>query len=497
MKTQIKIFLIVSSFPIFLNFIVLQLEKLPPENYKSSYIYDSNKSPHKSYINSQYQNIFFTHLEMGTPIQKIPLLLKTEVSSFIVTSINSIENSTSYKYRDTYDFTEFFFKKNNYNFYNESKSNSFILNNCDYGRFYEADEQCNANDTFFFYVDKNLKNKTKAEKLYFELMRNVEDNITGEIGLNLYDKNKRSFNSFLNILKTRNIIDNYNWYFDFDKWDNNIGRVIIGALPHENYPDYFIGDDLMYAKVYATSFIYYWKMRFNKIYVKTHNDNIIYFNDTVIEFKFDSNVILGTYEYENYVLSVLNEYLNQKKCFRDNITDYKLYSNILSFYYCKNDYNIKKELYDLLPTIYLYSNEFNYTFEINNDDLLRINNDYIYYQVLFGNQINKVWCLGKILSLKYKFVFNPEEKQIGFYTKYYRNNNGKKNNENLNNKNEYDYMYIIKICLIILCGLLLVFLGVVFGKTLYGIKRKKRANELIDDNYEYEPSLDQNNGINY
>jgi hypothetical protein len=491
MKTQKQLFLILISFlPIFLNYIVLPLEKLPQENYKSSY--DKEKEPHKTFINNQYQSIFFTYLEMGTPSQTVPLLLKTEVSSYIITSINSIKNSTSYKYRDTYNFTESFFNKNNHKFYNESKSNSFILNDCDYGRFYEADEQCNANETFLFYRDINYKNITKEEKLYFELMRNVEDNITGEIGLNLYDKNKRSFNSFLNIVKTRNLIDNYNWYFDFNRWDSNKGRVIIGARPHENYPENYIEDDLMYAKVYATSFIFYWKMRFNQIYIKTQNDDIINFNDTVIEFKFDSDVIIGTYEYENYLLSILNKYLNQQKCFNDNITDYKIYSNKLSFYYCKNDGNIKKELYTLLPTIYLYSHEFNYTFEIKTDDILKINNGYIYYLVLFGSKNNNVWYLGKPMSLKYKFIFNPEEKQIGFYKNYYN----KKNDENTNNKNGNDYTLVIKVCVIIACCLLLIFLGVVFGKILFGIKRKKRANELLDDNYEYETAVEENKGIN-
>ena len=52
---------------------------------------------------------------------------------------------------------------------------------------------------------ENSEYKTKVEKLYFELMRNVEDNITGEIGLNYYDRNRRSFNSFLEILKSSKI----------------------------------------------------------------------------------------------------------------------------------------------------------------------------------------------------------------------------------------------------------------------------------------------------
>ena len=280
------------------NYIVLPIKILPKENYRYSYEINSPKD----IINNEYLSTFFTELEMGNPAQKVPLLLKTEVSSYIITSINSIENSTNYKYVTTFNLSKSFFSIDNYTFYDEKKSNSFILNNCDYGRFYEAEEQCNSNETFYFYQDINdLKNKTKAEKLYFELMRNVEDNITGEIGLNYYDRNKRSFNSFLEILKSRGLIQKYVWFFDIESYGGNEGRIVIGSLPHEVYPDNYVSDDLIYENSGSNySFVMYWKMQFNKVYIKLNNNNF-YFNDTTIEFKFDSKVIIATNEYELYI----------------------------------------------------------------------------------------------------------------------------------------------------------------------------------------------------
>ena len=38
--------------------------------------------------------------------------------------------------------------------------------------------------------------------------------------------------------------------------------------------------------------------------------------------------------------------------------------------------------------------------------------------------------------------------------------------------------------IVIIISIILVILGIIIGKILYGISRKKRANELID-NYEY------------
>jgi hypothetical protein len=425
---------------------------------------------------------------MGNPIQKVPLLLKPEFSSYIITSINSLENSTSYKYVTTFNLSKSFFSINNYTFYDEKKSNSFILNNCDYGRFYEAVEQCNSNETFFFYQDINLKNKTKAEKLYFELMRNVEDNITGEIGLNYYDRNRRSFNSFLEILKTRGLIQKYVWFFDIESYGGKEGRIVIGSLPHEVYPDNYVSDDLIYENSGSNySFVMYWKMQFNKVYIKLNNNNF-YFNDTTIEFKFDSNVIIATSEYELYISKILEKYLTTGNCFNDSINDIKFYSNKYRFYYCKNNNDIKKELNELLPKLHFYSNRINYTFEIGNEELLKIENDYIYYKVLFNEKNSKTWYLGKPISLKYKFVFNPESKLIGFYRNYY----SKESDNKPQSSNNLEV--VIKIFIIILLSILLVLLGIKIGKMLYGMKRKKRANELIDE-ADYNSDVN-NNDVN-
>ena len=484
-----KAFLIIIQLTFNYCIIVLPLNILPNENYRLSYEINSPQD----IIKREYKSYFFTSLEMGTPIQNIPLILKTEASSFMVTSINSLESS-SYQYRDVFNFSESFFKNNKYDFFNESKSNSFILNKCDYPIFYEADLVCSSNETFLFYQDINLKNKTQKEKVYFELMRNIEDNITGEIGLNIYDINRRSFNSFLNIIKTNQLIDNYNWFFDLSSGDSGKGKIIIGSLPHEVYPENYHSDDLNYGQVNSQSFVNYWRMEFNKIYIKTNNNNndILYFNDTTIEFKFDSNVIIGGYEYENYILNIFDKYFKEQKCFNDTILAYQYYTNKLKFYYCKKDDNVKKELLALLPDIYFYSYEFNYTLEIKKEDLFIIKNDFIIYKILFSPN-NKVWYLGKPITLKYTFIFNPETKKIGFYTKYYNKKEEDKNNSSDTNNNSFFDNIFIKIIVVIILCIILVVLGVVIGKFIFGIKRKKRANELVDDDYDYRLDDENNN----
>ena len=242
--------------------IVLPIFTLPLENYKN---YNTKKTTPELVMNSFYQSQFYTIIQIGHPPQKIPLLIKIEPNLLVITSINSNSSSTSYKYVDTFNFSQSFFEKNNFSYYDENKSNSFKLNKCDYGKFYEAEEICDCNETFLFLKYDNISKFLKTEKFYFNLARNVEDNITGEIGLNLYDKNKRSFNSFLNELKRNKLIDKYDWYFDYNSKNNEM-KLIIGTFPHEIQPLIYSENDLMFSKVTSNNYMIYWKIRFTKIF---------------------------------------------------------------------------------------------------------------------------------------------------------------------------------------------------------------------------------------
>ena len=174
----------------------------------------------------------------------------------------------------------------------------------------------------------------------------------------------------------------------------------------------------MYTKIEMDNYLIYWRMKFNKIFAKNSDifASLKYFNDTIVEFKFDIDAIIGTDEYFNYLFKILDDFFKNKKCFNDSIIDFKSQTDKLIFIYCKNEKYILNQLNDsLLPIIFLYSIDLNYTFEINSDDLLLIKDEYIYLKILFSAKGNKIWRLGKIFSLKYQFIFNPESKQIGFY----------------------------------------------------------------------------------
>ena len=88
--------------------------------------------------------------------------------------------------------------------------------------------------------------------------------------------------------------------------------------------------------------------------------------------------------------------------------------------------------------------------------------------------------------MKYTFVFNPDSNEIGFYRKYKDISEERKDNFVLKN--------FLKVGILIILSFGLIIFGIIIGKKIYGINRKARANELID-NYEYY-SNDINKDIN-
>ena len=118
------------------------------------------------------------------------------------------------------------------------------------------------------------------------------------------------------------------------------------------------------------------------------------------------------------------------------------------------------------------------------NDILKKVDDYIYIKILF-QRYGGNWVLGKPFLLKYDFMLNPDIKEIGFYS-------GVNKDKSKKSKKLVLILVIIGLCAI--CGVL----GVLLGKKIYGLKRKKRANEMLDDDYEYfsenqEKKEDENN----
>jgi len=402
------------------SYIVLPLKLLPKENYKS----DNELNSPKDIMTREFFSTFYTEFEIGTPVQKIPMLVKQKQNDYVVTSANPMSNPTrDYSKRDVYNFSPNFLEK--YKFYNELESTSISSATCKKRKPYDddieeplAEQMCDSTEEIILYDNVNL-NKVTEKNFHFDLVRNIKDNVPGIIGLALTDEYHQV--SFLNTLKNNKLINNNYWFFETEKWDSETGKVIFGAFPHEVYEDKYALEDYAYTKNEGSS-NFYWEIAFDSI---TTGDQ--QFSGESVELNLESNLNIGGKEYNKYFSSKIEGLVNDKVCFSDTFKGYDEYNEFFSdytFYYCKNDEDTKAKLDEFLKTISFYSKALNYYFELSKEQLLKENGDYIYINIVFANHIDR-WKLGKQIALKYKFVFNPETKVIGFYNK----TNGDKKDE--------------------------------------------------------------------
>ena len=466
--------------------LVLPIETLSEDNF----VFGTNMSSHQIIMKKSLFKSLYTIIEIGTPIQKIPLFINSEGFQFEITSITNKKYNITNQYKLTYNLTSIFKK---YEFFNENKSSTFKTEGCvkDNNMLSDHLEDCFSNDIVFLYNDINMENKIDYKNFYFNMVTNKEENITGVLGLGLFDKSKNLDKSLMKLLKEKKIINNYNWYFSFNSWNDTNGKLIIGSLPHEDFPNMYSEKDLLYSYMpldYFSTFKIY-KIEFDNIYTSPNNSS---FNIKIFarnaHLAFDTNIIIGPSEFEEELNSkFLQEFIMKGKCFKDKFKQALHYYTDLNFYYC--DISLKGTLYEILPSIKFFSKDFNYTFELTKDELFKIEGNYIYIQVLFNYIRQTSWIIGRSLTLKYPFVFNSDNNKIGFYRglrKPISNDSDSKNN---------NLKIIILVVAIVVFSFLLVFLGIFIGKKLYGIHRKKRANEL-NENYEYIVDDKGNNAIN-
>ena len=484
MVSKLFLFLLMKQILYINNYIVLPIYTLNKENYISTYKLNSLQD----IMATEYCSSIFTELEIGTPSQKIPLLVKMKTNDYVITSINPMSKNGSdyYKNKTVYNFSANFLK--NYNYFNENKSLTYSSRNCEdrrrkYRYDYEfpvAEETCSSYDSFHFYENIKMEKTTEENNLYFDLVRNIIDNITGVIGLSTLGDSRAS-SSFLNVLKKNNITENFYWFFDFDSPKSDRGKLVIGTtldiIDKKNYGNKI----LQHIPGQGNNF---WHLTFNRVYIENSSEPI-YLSTCNSDLSFDTNIIAAPYEYREYFKVIMKDLYDKGKCFNDTFDGCKEFYSVGGFWifaYCKNEKEVKEELNKIIKPIYFFSSDLNYTFEININDILKEKEDYIFLRILF-QRYGGDWILGRPFSLKYKFMLNPDLKEIAFYSQ---------NKEKYIKKKEIINQKVLKLSLIIvlLCVICAV-LGIILGKKLFGLKRKKRANEMRDDDYEYFTEKDQ------
>ena len=373
-------------------------------------------------------------LELGTPQQETEIPI-----GFTESDIYIVEKD---KLREPHIKNKIFEKEKSSSFNFLDEEIQYFSNN-DYSMFQRAKE------IFHFY--KDLKKEEKFDMEFnFRYALLTDTNEPGRFGLQIYSKDEddNKVPCPLRILYNNKINNNYLWSIHFNKKGNDVadeGYLLLGEYPHDldkniGFYDKYEFDKENFKALYdvsnsrtmnneiQVSNIFFYNKEgekdstnqkdFNEI----SNDDLlhdIHIPQVTLSFitQFDFNLpgIIIPEFFNAYLREyIFDSYVKDGKCFAEKVFSY----NNLNFYYCKNEKSVIKNIKNKIPTIIFSQEHLRYNFTMNINELIYEKNDYIFF-LLFssGTQKNK-WTLGKPFLKKYPLVFNPENKDIGFYSSF-------------------------------------------------------------------------------
>ena len=436
---------------------------------KFDFTTNHNPNESKDPITHLILNDVSIKIKVGTPIQTISSSLRFNDYLFYLSSpyINLLDwEDESNIYKNT-----------------TSKSYKFIFNDI---LFYKSllEKGAKSNETFNFQT-LDINNKKNENILiqnftfYYSMKQNYNQS-GGVVGLCLEDSNMNlhSGMNFLLQLKYNKAIS-YKTFFINYKSDES-GELIIGAYPHEYWKAKYKYENYIDIRGYTETTYVIYGIIFDEINFGEYNlilneeNKRIMTADLRLEFGFIQAP--GTFE-----KNITNVFIDNEKCksFKTNQKD--IYSTKLFgtdeyiYYICDEDYEIDK----INSTISFTKKEMEYVFELDEKDLFRKRGNKKYFNIVFNTGYNfKNWIFGKPMFLKYKWVFDPDKKRMGIYTK-----------EEIDSEDDDDYetnSWVLIIILIIISIVFLVVLAIFLYQLFIKIRRsrKNRKNEILDE-FEY------------
>ena len=434
----------------------------------------------------------YTDFYLGNTPYRLPTLIDQNVDFFALTENNEKELMSRYDYNPLISESIKIMDKNN---------KIYLFNNKH--EFIEATEVfhfiTNEGDLSLIYSNKDLgkidANKYKAY-LYINFFYHDAEisNYKGVLGLSYNNLNYPS-NNFMQELKSKSIINSAIWSVDFPDIDEDTytrGNIIIGEYPH-----------VYNSKYYKPEEYYKYKLPLNNS------------NSNGWEIKIDSSSILkngevgASCDYLNtisinfgaqmmYAPKSLFEQLKDlyfDELFDSRICDYKkikINKEKIIFIYCeKNSFSIGQQ--KKFPKIIFNIKSLGGEFELDYKDVFMTKDDNLYFMIAFSSkEIDDTMSLGQIFLYKYKFTFDYDNKEIGFY----RNN---LKNEKIAHRIKRAFRG--KAFFIILLLIIIVALGFYFYKKGYIGKKKiidfntanKNISHFTGDNIEQGYELKNDN----
>ena len=369
------------------------------------------------------------------------------------------------------------FDKNSLKFFSPRKSTSVKLRKEVIKISYQPDEYMALGSDFFSFNEKNnmsfLFKRVKNEyEINFDEIKN--NNYIVKIGMILPSREMKCPQFFHDVKKVANL-SKYIISFEFDE-NNNKGNLIFGdELFNYKNTKYF---ESQYIGSYSSQ---NHQIYFNeaKMILNSDNTNINISQGTNSIFDYNLGFIIGLDNYKKLIdLHFFDDLLNKQICSYDNVH----FNNTNFIVYSCNEGNFESKIKSF-PKLIFVSKNFEYNFELTYADLFtKINNKY-YFLVIFKEKSEKnTWIFGQPFYKKYQFTINLDQNWVGFY-----NPNKEKIIPQKQESSTSGMSKTSKVLLIV--GLVILFIGISVGMFFLGRKlkndRKRRANELTDDNYEY------------
>ena len=364
---------------------------------------------------------------------------------------------------------------------------------------------CKASEKMIFYKDLAQKEKTINKFNFLHVSNDSHICLLG--GLVEGDEEYNLLYQVKKLIKSKK----YTWSPYFINRDE--GKLIIGDIIGNNklefYSDNIEDNYMQFGKQYSPSGTsIFWKVGIGNIYIGNYTKEL---TNQLFDIDFDSRYISVN---EDLFNEIKNEYmLNNKEICKEVQTIFSIsrtreyertaYKTI----YCdKEKYLALTDNYKKLKSLKLeFSHLLDYiAFTPQELFLEKDNNLYFYirdhetfYQYYSdidadSGRIYYYHSIGTILFEKYLTVFDNDAKML--YILRHKNDISNDGEIIKEQEKENTTLKIVLICVLgfIFCAIIFVIIGKFYGKKLF-ITRKKKANELVDDNFDYTPESNNDN----
>ena len=441
-------------------------------NNKNSEINQNNIEYNTTnYIKDNHYQPACSTIKIGNPPQDIKILLSYNDCGF------KIGKDAKCFYNDDY-----------LSHYNRNYSKDFKYTNYLNKTSYYFPNGKSVEDSIYAYTDLTLKNLKKFENIGFFLETDTNDALCGILGFKTdsYKFYCSEINNIFDSFKLRGIINSDNWIIKYNSenegillFDPELDKII------EDYDPY----KLFITNSEKSQIKFSWTILIDKVFSE-NNYETINEKELLAEIDNDFGLIEGDENYYYYITTTyFKGYIKKKKCFLNEV-----YADIYYYFAIECD----KEQFGIedmkkFPILSLVSIGFQKEFKFDYKDLFTETKYRYFFNIIFNVFITKKWILGKPFLRKYPMMFNYKLQTIGYYNGEFKTEPDTTKDDNVDESSKkflYSIIFIIIFLLILTSGITCYYIGKRFKKD-----KKKKANELDDDDFDYTPSKEIENHL--